>query len=387
MLKWGADLERRAEEGRTVLATAVEFQNLEMTVALVQLGADVHARDEYGRTTLHLAALSGEIAKPGENEKIILTLLNCGANIDAIDADGRTPLLCAMQVRNKEAVIVLLERGANIHITWAGDHSALHSAAAWGNKDVVFKLLDMGADINAINDQGKSVLHYAVRRRVFSESEPNTEVLVQELLKRGADRQIIRRDCYGCIAWYSALRDEAMELILLDAFSALLKSVCSSPGVESNTAIPNLPANLACQLERLSKLSVDSPSDLVYLNLVGFVCWQVQEYDMGIAAYERALRLDPANQSITNIDEFSHACTQCAICFNKIIGIRYRCRNCDDFDLCGVCSIERVGSHPSQHFFVSIPMGKSARKAKLENYVNVLGLDSMELDLTEIAPP
>ena len=92
---------------------------------------------------------------------------------------------------------------------------------------------------------------------------------------------------------------------------------------------------------------------------------------MAIAAYERALQLDPANESTTNIDEISHAYTHCAICFNRIIGIRSRCLKCDDFDLCSACSVERVESHPSDHLFVTIPMDKLARKSKFENYLDV----------------
>ena len=55
LLKEGANLKRRGEEGRTALATAARLRDLEMIIALLQLGADVNTRDKYGQIPLHLA--------------------------------------------------------------------------------------------------------------------------------------------------------------------------------------------------------------------------------------------------------------------------------------------------------------------------------------------
>ena len=74
---------------RHALHEAVDYnqQNPPAAVAaLLAAGADVNARNRSGLTPLHLAASSNE------NPAVIGLLLEAGANLEARDDDGDTPL-------------------------------------------------------------------------------------------------------------------------------------------------------------------------------------------------------------------------------------------------------------------------------------------------------
>src|SRR5205823_12159253 len=59
-----------------------------------------------GDTPLHAAAAFGELG-------MISNLAAAGANINALDCEGRTPLYRAAEARESEAVMLLLSLGAN----------------------------------------------------------------------------------------------------------------------------------------------------------------------------------------------------------------------------------------------------------------------------------
>jgi ankyrin repeat protein len=72
---------------------------------LINRGADVNAVNNRGQTPLHWAATYGYT-------DTVRLLLEKDADINAIDSDGETPLIKATYTRNAETAALLLENGA-----------------------------------------------------------------------------------------------------------------------------------------------------------------------------------------------------------------------------------------------------------------------------------
>jgi ankyrin repeat protein len=107
-------------------------------------------------------------------------LLHRGADVDARDEDGRTPLISAVLGGSVGLMGLLLESGADIKARDNEGWTALHFAAQEHEVEIAHILVARGADVNAQDDDGASVLW----RAVFSSA--GRDDIVQLLLQNGA---------------------------------------------------------------------------------------------------------------------------------------------------------------------------------------------------------
>jgi ankyrin repeat protein len=160
-------------DGTTALHRAVERDDLPAATALLKAGADANAANRYGVTPLSLACTNGDGA-------MVSQLLKAGANPNATLPGGETPLMTAARTGRLGAVQVLLAASADVH---AKDprrgQTALMWAAAEGNVDVIGALLKAGAELNARLDSGYTAFLFAVREGKLD--------AVRALLAAGAD--------------------------------------------------------------------------------------------------------------------------------------------------------------------------------------------------------
>lgn len=149
-----------AKRGRT---SVVEF--------VLEKGADPNAKDSDGVTPLIRAAIEGH----GE---MVLLLLKRGADIEA-PFKGNTALIEATLQNNYDIVYLLIENGANKEAKTKDGHTALHLAAANAYLKIVEILVDAGADINTKDNKLITPL--------MSAALCNKLWMVEWLLNRGAD--------------------------------------------------------------------------------------------------------------------------------------------------------------------------------------------------------
>ena len=78
--------------------------------------------------------------------QIIKKMLDAGADVNALDGDGYSPLLGA---RNVEVVQLLLDKGADVQATDKIGNTPLHIAAFLKDPYITKLLVSRGADIHA----------------------------------------------------------------------------------------------------------------------------------------------------------------------------------------------------------------------------------------------
>ncbi len=128
----------------------------EIATALVKAGADINAKDGYGVTPLSYAAISGSL-------ETLRMLLKNGADVKAKDVDGRTVLVEALTTENHlppEIIEELIQAGAEVNVRIYGGLTPL-MVAAGGNSRILRALIKAGADLNAADDRGATALRWA----------------------------------------------------------------------------------------------------------------------------------------------------------------------------------------------------------------------------------
>ena len=147
---------RRPPPAGALLYEAALKNQRDIADLLIGKGANVNARDRSGATPLHAAALKGNLG-------IAELLVGHGAEVDARDGDGLTPLHIAALSGHADVAALLLDRGADREARDRGAGATpLFQAAAFGRKAVVELLVRRGADVNARNQSGVSPAETAV---------------------------------------------------------------------------------------------------------------------------------------------------------------------------------------------------------------------------------
>jgi ankyrin repeat protein len=154
------DITKRDSDGQTALHkyTVYDWGSLEDVKILVSRGADVNAVDNDGYTPLHMAAMSGYADKAGY-------LLENGANLQVLTKYGATPLHLAADRLRFDAVLLGLLVGpsnSNVNLRDSEGRTPLWRAVDIDNADSVKWLIDHGADPNIANSHGEQPLDRAL---------------------------------------------------------------------------------------------------------------------------------------------------------------------------------------------------------------------------------
>lgn len=194
LLAKGADINARTATNGTALGMAALAGRVQVTTALLKRGAGTAAdragalvaaawaghdqvvrmliaggapvdgvRNKSGQTAL-LAAIAA--SRYNARGNIVRLLLAEGANLKAVDADGRTALILAISVGDAELVPILLDNGADPSLPDRSKRGPLEHGIAAERVDVVRALLGHGASPTALMSDGQTPLSMAASRGV-----------------------------------------------------------------------------------------------------------------------------------------------------------------------------------------------------------------------------
>lgn len=137
----GAPLNVRDRAGRLPLHLALANNNVKLAAMLIDKGADVNFRNEKGKTALHIAAFHGSVS-------LLQKLVDHNGQLSANDNYHDTPLHIALLFNREKAAAFLIMKGADVNAGNKSGWTPLHHAAKYDNVAMVRLLVNKGARIN-----------------------------------------------------------------------------------------------------------------------------------------------------------------------------------------------------------------------------------------------
>ena len=162
------------------LSSAIERGDVQAIKSLASKGHDVNATSGSGRNMLTLCFRYGlqKISPFSDTRQISLmtreeveskilemldVLIDNGADINAQDLRGETPLNHAASLGHIRIVEMLIARGADVNLAGRFGDRPLHNAVHSGNPHMVRMFIEKGADINLTGRNGWTPLQLAIK--------------------------------------------------------------------------------------------------------------------------------------------------------------------------------------------------------------------------------
>lgn len=216
---------------------------IEEAKELVDGGYDLNTRDQDGCTALMRIAAVPEAC----NMELIAFLVKHGANINAVDNDGRTALSLAVYWNNFVCFLSdLVDLGADASIADCDSLAPIHHAVLRGSPMLLEDLLGIPqVDVDFPTAEGITALMYAAAK--------NNVAMVRLLLDRGADVRRTTDD--GATALTCAA--------MMGANGAIAELLQAGASVNAEDARGRTPLSVACEEGFLStaKLLLEMGAD------------------------------------------------------------------------------------------------------------------------------
>ena len=354
---------------------------------------DVNWISFLGDTALHQAAGCGDV-------EILQMLLSNGADINAKDYDGNTPLHRVTNLWPNHRSMLLASYSAETRLRVEKEVKRSD-----GLVEVACLLLNHGADVNAVNLPGETVLQLSVKQghlaltqlflaRVVFVSLKN-RFQIQTLPQTSPDREgrsLLHMSAYGSLQCLQYLENQGFDLQALDKQKrTCLHHAATNSRLGSGEMIqylldrgldpaqtdvdgwtPLLWAARAGDVVNVEML-LDAGAGCNYQNEKEWVPFAVARYfdNSGAARILRPWDKPPPEsiQKQRFTMSMRHGAVACDGCdlvghwpfdccsssegtdaVQDIFGSRFRCSECPDFDYCFKCVMSAEITHPSHHF-------------------------------------
>ena len=175
--------------GDSLLMAAAELGDFDAVKRLIDEGADVNARTKVTAMGMHgMAAGNHDLHQFGSRtalfeavhdrqgqyiSPIVTYLIGHGADVNAVDVNGRTVLMEAAQAGQTKTIVTLLARGANPSLRDSDGHDALYYAGLTGRPDIVSLLIPLTKTTMTLDEAAASGQTDQVRQRLDAGDDPN----------------------------------------------------------------------------------------------------------------------------------------------------------------------------------------------------------------------
>lgn len=179
LLEYGADADHKNEKGRSPTFSAIAGENFEAVQFFLDNGSSANEEDE---TCLTLLSYATKINRGESHLKISELLLEKGADVNAKDFDGKTPIHYLVSSANVNIFQLFLYFKAGVDMKDNSGEKPLSISLRGNNLKVVELLIKNGSDVNAIinDNDGSTPLHEACKYACDVK-------ILKTLLKNGAN--------------------------------------------------------------------------------------------------------------------------------------------------------------------------------------------------------
>ncbi len=152
----------KSADARTLVHAAIARADVNMLKALLEAGAQKDAQDEDGYTPLMQAA---QLKNPEEAHAITRVLLDAKVNPSVKLKSGHNAFVIAVSERNSAAAVEILKTGASADEVFYNEHgfTPVMFAAKNGDAALLLAMLGTNPDLDIKNNDGETALMLAVR--------------------------------------------------------------------------------------------------------------------------------------------------------------------------------------------------------------------------------
>lgn len=180
LLEAGADIDDAGAKMESPLHSAAEYGSFAVVSALLAAGADPNLRDDHGSPPILVAASYGNVA-------IVKAMLDLGVDVNVANDNGWTPLHHASKTI---MVDMMVEAGAEMEARDLNGQTPLSISSGNSSHEAVRALISHGADVNAQDAWGCTPLYWAAVPALNRRAAEAVDLL----LKSGADETIANAD-------------------------------------------------------------------------------------------------------------------------------------------------------------------------------------------------